>query len=196
MIRGKFLWLAIIGWGTTAPAAAQEMRFGNTLLFDMMLTGKDRMITEPVIKGITYLTVEGETRSVPETDVLRYLEDRYPGKVIYIDVYATWCGPCLEEMRYTPALHEEMKGKDVVFVNLCPQSAVSNWTVLVRKRSIGGENYFFTDDATKLFMGTYKLSGYPSYLLMNRQGGLITTSAPRPSEAKAVKETLLKLLEE
>jgi|GEM_PF-2091750 len=155
MIRRKFLWLAVIGWGTTAPASAQEMRFGNTLLFDMMLTGKDRMITEPVIKGITYLTAEGETRSVPQTDVLRYLEDRHPGKVIYIDVYATWCRPCLEEMQYAPALHEEMKGKDVVFVNLCLQSAVSNGTELVRKRSIGGENYFFTDDATKLFMGTY-----------------------------------------
>jgi len=151
---------------------------------------------ETLITGITYLNPEGETRPVPETDVLRYLKDRYPDKVIYIDVYATWCGPCLEEMRYAPALHEEMKGKDVVFVNLCLQSAVSNWMELVRKRSIGGENYFFTDDATKLFMGTYRLSGYPSYMLMDRQGRLVTTTAPRPSEAKAVKETLLKLLDE
>lgn len=149
---------------------------------------------ETVIRGITYLTAEGKALPVPETDVIRYLKNRYPGKVIYIDVYATWCGPCLEEMRYAPTLHKEMK--DVVFVNLCLQSAVSNWMELVRKRSLAGENYFFTDDATKLFMGTYKLSGYPSYLLMDRQGRLVTTSAPRPSEAKAVKETLLKLLNE
>ena len=146
--------------------------------------------------GITCLNPEGETLPVPEADVLRYLKDRYPGKVIYIDVYATWCGPCLEEMRYTLALHEEMQGKDAIFVNLCLQSAVSNWMKLVRKRSPGGENDFFTDDATKLFMGTYRLSGYPSYLLMDRQGRLVTTTAARPSEAKTVKETLLKLPEE
>lgn len=150
---------------------------------------------ETTIRGITYLTTKGETRPVPETDVLRYLKDRYPGKVIYIDVYATWCGPCLEEMRYAPALHEEMKGKDVVFVNLCLQSAVSNWLNLVKQREIGGKNYFFTDDATKLFMSAYKLSGYPSYLLMDRHGKLITTGAPRPSEAKPWKEMITKLLD-
>ena len=88
-----------------------------------------------------------------------------------------------------------MKDKDAIFVNLCLQSTVSHWMELVRKRSIGGENYFFTDDATKLFMGTYRLSGYPSYLLMDRQGRLVTTTAPRPSEARAVKETILKLLD-
>lgn len=149
---------------------------------------------ETVIKGITYLSANGETQSVPETDVLRYLKDRYPGKVIYIDVYATWCGPCLEEMRYAPALHEETKGKDVVFVNLCLQSAVSNWINLINDRKIGGENYYFTDDATKLFMGTYRLSGYPSYLLIDRQGKLVTTNAPRPSEGKAVQDSINQLL--
>ncbi len=149
---------------------------------------------ETVIRGITYLTAEGETRPVPETDVLRYLSKRHPGKVIYIDVYATWCGPCLEEMRYNPALHEAVKGKDVVFVNLCLQSAVSNWLNLMKQREIGGENYFFTDDATKLFMGAYRLTGYPSYLLMDKQGKLVTTNAPRPSEAKAWKTLVEKLL--
>ncbi len=150
---------------------------------------------ETVINGITYLTGDGETRPVPETDVFRYLSKRHPGKVIYIDVYATWCAPCLEEMRYTPALHEAVKDKGVVFVNLCLQSAVSNWLNLVKHRQIGGENYFFTDDATKLFMGAYRLTGYPSYLLIDKQGKLVTTNAPRPSEAKVWKEMITKLLD-
>lgn len=48
MIRRKLLVLAVMGWGTAAPAIAQDMRFGNNILFDMMLTDKRNLITEPV----------------------------------------------------------------------------------------------------------------------------------------------------
>ena len=158
-------------------------------------------ITKPVfpimpVRGISFLTGKNESLPISETDVFSYLSTKYLGKVLYIDVYATWCGPCLEEMKYAPALYQSMKGKDVVFVNLCLASDPVRWRQLVNDKNIRGENYFFTGDATKLFMGTYKLQGYPSYILVNKQGQITTTNAPRPSDSAMLNERITKLLNE
>lgn len=149
---------------------------------------------ETLIKGINYLERTGNTVLLPTLDVFKYLRTKYKGKVIYIDVYATWCGPCQEEMKNTPALQQSMKGKDIVFVNLCLQSTESDWEKLIKDRKIEGENYFFTDDATKLFMGTYRLSGYPSYILMGKDGKIASMNAPRPSETSIVRKKILTLI--
>ena len=144
----------------------------------------------------SYLNRKGKAQQIAQTDAFNYLTKKYPGKVLYIDVYATWCGPCLEEMKYSRALYQSMRGKDVVFVALCLQSDVPAWRKLLTDKHIEGENYFFTDDATKLFMGTYKLQGYPSYILVNKKGEITTTNAPRPSETAELNRTLMRLVEE
>ncbi|MEO8884599.1 MAG: TlpA disulfide reductase family protein [Mucilaginibacter sp.] len=146
------------------------------------------------VAGVKYLSANGVVSNIPKTDVFSYLAAKYPGKVLYVDVYATWCAPCLDEMRSTPALQKAMANKDVVFINLCLQSLVTNWKNLVKEKNIKGENYFLTSDASKLFMGTYKLEGYPSYILMNKQGQIVTTNASRPSDKKTLYKQIDKLL--
>lgn len=150
---------------------------------------------ETFIKGINYMRKKDSIVSLPSLDPFSHFKSKYPGKVLYIDVYATWCGPCIDELKYTPALYESMKDKDVVFLNLCLQSSEVNWKKFVKDRNVEGENYFFNDDATKLFMGAYKLLGYPSYILIDKTGEIVTTNAPRPSDGKALKKTFANLLE-
>ncbi len=149
-----------------------------------------------MITGVQYLTPDGIVKPVPESDMISYLAGKYPGKVIYIDVYATWCGPCRLEHKKAPELHKLFSGKDVVFVNLCLQSERDKWKKLVADEPIGGENYYFDDDASKLFMGVYKLSGYPSFLLVSRKGKVVTNRAPRPSEKGLAAKELSALLAE
>ena len=146
--------------------------------------GKNPTFPDTKIWGINYLDSKGVSVPLNKSNALSYLAAKYPGKVLYIDVYATWCSPCIEEMKSTPAIYAAMKGKDVVFVNLCLSSTPGNFRKFVKEKNVTGENYFFTDDASKLFMGNYKLQGYPSYLLVNKQGEIVTTDAPRPSEKK------------
>lgn len=134
------------------------------------------------LTGVSYLTSSGEAASLPARDIFGYLAEKYPGEVIYIDVYATWCGPCRAEFKQTPALHKAFEQKDVVFVNLCLSSDMAVWKKMVKEQDLHGENYFFDRDAGQLFMGTYDLPGYPSYILVNKEGKIVTNSAPRPSE--------------
>lgn len=133
------------------------------------------------VNGVAYLTAGNAVVEVPEGDVFAYLAAKYPGKVLYIDVYATWCGPCRVEMKEAPALHGVMCGKDVVFVNLCLASDRDAWLKTVAQQKLEGENYWFDRDATTLFMGSYNLPGYPTYILVGRDGKIATMKAERPS---------------
>lgn len=146
------------------------------------------------VKGVAYLTADGTVTQVPEGDLFAYLAAKYPGKVLYIDVYATWCGPCRVEMKEAPALHGVMRGKDVVFVNLCLASDRDAWLQTVAQQKLEGENYWFDRDATTLFMGTYSLPGYPTYILVGRDGKIATMKAERPSALTQVSKQIDDLL--
>lgn len=138
------------------------------------------------IKGISYLDAEGRRQEVPEQDFFNYIKDAYPGKVVYIDVWATWCIPCCKEFAPAKELHKFYRNKDVVFVNLCLSSEVEEWRSTLLRLDIQGENYFFDDDASAIFMNTYQLSGYPTYLIFDKKGVLINKNAPRPTALQYV----------
>lgn len=133
------------------------------------------------VTGVAYLTPNSTVTAVPEGDMFAYLAAKHPGKVLYIDVYAVWCGPCRAEMKEAPALHKLMHGKDVVFVNLCLGSDREAWRKLIGQQRLEGENYWFDGDATRLFLGAYSLTGYPTYILVGRDGKIVTMKAGRPS---------------
>jgi thiol-disulfide isomerase/thioredoxin len=154
--------------------------------------GKSNEFPRTEIAGMEYLKATGSIHPVPVTDIFDFLVKKHAGKILYIDVYATWCSPCLAEMKYVPRLHKTLK-KEVVFINLCLQSSKSNWQKLVKEKNITGENYFFGEDATKLLMGNYRLAGFPSYILVNKKGKIVTTSAPRPSEGKDLQKIIANL---
>lgn len=149
---------------------------------------------ETPINGVAYLTADSIVKAVPEGDVFVYLAKRYPGKVLYVDVYATWCGPCRVEMKEAPALHRLLEGRDVVFVNLCLGSEAAAWRKLVAQADMQGEHYWFDRDATQLFLGTYSLSGYPTYILVGRDGKIATMQASRPSELTQAVQEIERLL--
>lgn len=123
-------------------------------------------------------------------DFFSTLISKYPGKVIYVDLWATWCGPCRKEFLHTPEIHEYFEDKSVVFVNLCLSSDKSEWINTVKNLKVKGENYYFNKAQTEILRTKLKYKGLPTYLVIDKNGNLISQSAPRPSE----KETLTRLL--
>jgi thiol-disulfide isomerase/thioredoxin len=146
------------------------------------------------VTGLYCLNAAGKENAVPRTDVLQYLAKKYPGKVIYLDLYSTWCGPCREEMKYTPALHQAYKNKAVVFVNICAQDDIVSWKKLIKEKKLTGKHYFLDVEASKLFMGNYRMDAFPTYCLINKKGSMITTHAPRPSDGAKLHRKLDELL--
>lgn len=132
------------------------------------------------LSGISFL--DGDTiESLPDMEVLSFLAEKYSGKALYIDVWASWCAPCLREIEAAHNdLHPYFSDKEVVFINLCLDSAIDKWRETIDKHSISGENYYLNEDASLLFRSKYNISGFPSYILIDKAGNMIHP-AHRPS---------------
>lgn len=124
------------------------------------------------------------------------LKEKYKGKVIYIDIWATWCGPCRMEIPFAIELHEFYNDKDVAFVNLCMSSDKTDWQEMIKKSNITGDNYFFNEDQTRLLRNTLQYEGYPTYLIIDKNGILVDNNTYRPSSGDKIKKILNKYIDE
>lgn len=105
----------------------------------------------------------------------------FKGKVVYIDIWATWCGPCKEQIPYLKTLEKEYHGKDVVFLGVSTdnQKDYEKWLKFIDDNELKGIQLFAgdkKDDITK----PYRVTGIPRFILVGKDGKLISADAPRP----------------
>jgi len=120
--------------------------------------------------------------------------DKYKGKIVYIDFYATWCGPCRQEIPYAKQLHAEFKNEEVVFLNLCAKSKQEDWENFKRQYELEGENYLLNNEEFYLLSDIYKVQGFPTYILIDKEGNVVDYNALRPSTKKSLYDKINQLL--
>ncbi len=96
------------------------------------------------------------------------------GKVIYIDVWATYCKPCIDAMPYSKKLMEKFKGKDVEFVYICIDSKEEIWKKWVSKLNLGGGQHYFLDrKQSRFFRKSLDIQGIPQSFIIDKQGNIV-----------------------
>lgn len=118
----------------------------------------------------------------------------FRGKVVLVDVWATWCGPCRAEVPHLVKLEKEMEGKDVVFIGVSVDEKKDHqkWLDVLDQEGMHGIQ-LFASGWSKICQD-YKIKGIPRFMVFDRAGNVVSIDSPRPSnpELKKLLEKTLK----
>lgn len=119
----------------------------------------------------------------------------FKGKYVYIDLWATWCGPCKAEIPYLKKMEEEFRGKDIVFMSVSVDKIkdTQKWKDFVKKEQLTGVQLIGDNAIDSGIAKNYDVNAIPRFLLFDKQGKIISIDAPRPSDP-LLKEQLTGLL--
>jgi len=114
------------------------------------------------------------------------------GKLVYIDIWATWCMPCIKEIPSLKKIEKYFEGKDIQFVSICKSDSKKRWEKMVKEKELGGIQLFAEDENIPFFID-YNVKGIPRFILIDKEGKIIDGNAKRPSNPK-LKEEIEKYL--
>lgn len=122
------------------------------------------------------------------------LED-LKGKYVYIDVWATWCGPCRAEIPFLKTAEEKYHGKNIEFVSISVDVAkdYEKWKNFVKDKQLGGTQLLADNNWNSDFIKAFGINSIPRFILIDPTGKVVDSDALRPSNPKLL-EKLDKLL--
>ena len=105
------------------------------------------------------------------------------GKLVYIDVWATWCGPCLAQIPYLKELEEKYRSKEVAFVSLSIDQLKDStkWKKMIVDKELEGIQIMADNAWRSAFVKDYLIEGIPRFILIDQSGNIISPNAPRPA---------------
>lgn len=142
---------------------------------------------EPISYGknvpdFTFTSIEG--KEVKLSDL--------KGNLIYIDIWATWCGPCIAEHPHWDKLKGEYVDKSIAFLSVSIDDSEESWKKMVKAKNMDGLQWFAKNAWKSDLSHHFMVNSIPRFILINEEGKIIDPATDRPSGA--IRETLDKYL--
>ena len=105
------------------------------------------------------------------------------GKYVYIDIWATWCAPCIKEIPYLKKLEEEFSNSKIEFVSVSvdDQRFYDTWREMVKNKELGGIQLIADSGWNSDIIGNYGIQGLPHFILIDDKGKIVSAKAEQPS---------------
>jgi len=106
----------------------------------------------------------------------------FRGRIVYVDVWATWCGPCIAEIPSLDRLQKDYADKNIVFLSVSVDTDKEAWTKMLTDDELGGVHLWA--NGWSQITRSYAIFGIPRFILIDETGNLISADAPRPSSGE------------
>ena len=137
---------------------------------------KQREISKEALSTL-FTATDGKTLSLSQ------LISANKGKIIYIDIWALTCAPCIKEMPELEKLKSELKDYPFVAISLCVEENNQKWIDFLAKKAIPTENQFVINDGLLApFCKEYIVNSFPRFFIIGADGKMVNTNAKRPSD--------------
>ena len=122
---------------------------------------------------------QGIDFNYPDKNGETYSLSSFGGNLIYVDVWASWCGPCIAQIPALQDLEKDYHDKNITFLSISVDTDKDSWLKMLSDKNLGGVQLWADgwSDITK----SYAIFGIPRFLLFDQGGKIISTDAPRPT---------------
>jgi thiol-disulfide isomerase/thioredoxin len=187
-IRGNFI--------RNIPMSFDEIKAAtdsiqSKVLKDSILSIYERM-KQKLSLAVLQTPIETQNGDKITLDDLLSLQSQ---KILYLDFWATWCGPCLLEMPNSQKLANEFITSEVEFIYLSVDTDKDKWKKKWPTLHKGKNVHYYLVSPESSLAKEMEIPPIPRYMLIGKDKKLITTNAPRP-QSKEVRELIYESLKE